>query len=196
MRKNLAGGRAVFLGSHVLPPPPTGLPEFAMAGRSNVGKSTCINALLGIHGAARVSKQPGRTRTINLFQVEDRYVLVDLPGYGYARVPRHQQLAWKDMVESYLRDRPGLLALVLLLDPRRGLGPDDAVLLRAADSLGLAVLPVATKVDKLKPRARRAALDALKARPELAHLSIQAISARTGQGVPQLKARIESLLPR
>ena len=100
--------------------PPEGTPEVAFLGRSNVGKSTLLNLLVGQSGLARVSQTPGCTQLINFFRVEDRFHLVDLPGYGYARVPRGFSDRWKTLIESYLYNRKSLRLSVLLIDSRRG----------------------------------------------------------------------------
>ncbi len=134
--------------------PPEGLPEIAFAGRSNVGKSSCINALLNRKRLARVSQQPGRTRLLNLFTVDQRYRFVDLPGYGYARVPRSMRAAWGPMVEGYLRRRQSLAMLVLLLDIRRDPSDEDKMLAGWLADRGLPVLAVLTKTDKLKRNQR------------------------------------------
>ena len=134
--------------------PPEGLPEIAFAGRSNVGKSSCINALLNRKRVARVSQQPGRTRLLNLFTVDERYRFVDLPGYGYAKVARSMKAAWGPMVEGYLRQRQSLALLVLLLDIRRDPSPEDKMLAGWLAERGLPVLAVLTKADKIKRNQR------------------------------------------
>src|SRR5262249_35551652 len=105
--------------------PPAGLPEVAFAGRSNVGKSSLLNRLVRKRGFARVSNTPGRTREINFFRVNDAFVLVDLPGYGYARVSKAEQAQWRPLIEGYLRGAPGPRGVVQLLDVRRDPSDDD-----------------------------------------------------------------------
>src|SRR5262245_36746667 len=109
--------------------PPPGAPEIAFAGRSNVGKSSALNALLGRRRLARTSKTPGRTQTINSYALGDEALLVDLPGYGYARVPQETRARWKELVSAYLRARPALVAVVVLLDARHPLTPLDRQLI-------------------------------------------------------------------
>lgn len=150
VRKSIAGDRLVFLGSYPAEVPVVGLPEVAFAGRSNVGKSSAINKLLGTHKAARVSSTPGRTQAVNLFEVERRLVLADLPGYGYAKVPEAIQSGWKGLIEGYLADRSTLRLAVLLLDPRRDPQEMDATLLWGLREARIPILVLATKVDKLK----------------------------------------------
>ncbi len=149
-RKPIAGQRIVFLGSYPEEVPVLGLPEVAFAGRSNVGKSSAINRLLGTSKAARVSSTPGRTQAVNLFEVEGRMVLADLPGYGFAKVPDAVQARWKGLVEGYLADRRMLRLAVVLLDPRRKPQEMDATLLWGLRQARLQVLVLATKIDKLK----------------------------------------------
>ncbi len=129
--------------------PDTGLPEVAFAGRSNVGKSSLMNVLLGRRNLVRVSKAPGRTREINFFQADDEVLLVDLPGYGYARVSRSLKKAWGPMMERYLLEREELAALVILVDIRRRPEQDEKDLLRLAIERDLMVILVATKADKV-----------------------------------------------
>ena len=122
--------------------PESTLPEIAFAGRSNVGKSSLLNALLRRRHAARVSKTPGRTREINFFRVNDAFMLVDLPGYGYARVAKERKAEWKPLIEGYLQSSPNLRGLVLLLDSRREPSDDDRDML-------------AFLAERATPRARR-----------------------------------------
>ena len=109
--------------------PPSDKPEIAFAGKSNVGKSSLINVLVNRKGIARTSSTPGRTQAINFFCLEDRLYLVDLPGYGFARVPLHIKKSWGEMVETYLRKRSNLMAVVVILDIRRELSAGDKDLL-------------------------------------------------------------------
>ena len=130
-------------------PPPT-LPEVAFAGRSNVGKSSLLNRLVGRRGLARVSKTPGRTQQINFFAVDERLLLVDLPGYGFARVPLAVKEQWRGLVEGYLRAGGTLRGVVVLVDVRRGVEPDDdAAARRSSRRTASPALLVATKIDKL-----------------------------------------------
>jgi GTP-binding protein len=129
--------------------PPPGLPEIAIAGRSNVGKSSFINALLARRGLARTSGTPGRTRQLNFFVVNERFRIADLPGYGFAVGPEREREAWGPLVETYLRDRATLAGVVVLLDARRGLGGEEIELLAFLAEHGRPALLVATKIDKL-----------------------------------------------
>lgn len=190
MARELAGTRLRFLGSFVESAPDFGLPEVAFAGRSNVGKSACINAVVGVRGAARVSRRPGRTRSLNFFEVERRYVLVDLPGYGYARVAAEEQERWKGLVESYLGGRPDLRVVLVVVDPRRDPGGMDGVLVEGLRGATIPALVVATKCDKVS-RTRKATLLAnLRKSYGLAEEELLAVSSRTGEGIDRLRDRI------
>ncbi len=129
--------------------PPADRPEIAFAGRSNVGKSSLINVLVKRKGVARTSARPGRTQAINFFCLEDRLYLVDLPGYGFARVPLHVKKSWGEMVGTYLRRRSNLKAVVVILDIRRDLSVGDKELLDWLNYYGKKSIVVLTKSDKL-----------------------------------------------
>jgi GTP-binding protein len=129
--------------------PESSLPEVAFAGRSNVGKSSLLNALVRRKSFARVSRTPGRTREINFFRVNNSYVLVDLPGYGYARISKAKKAEWRPMIESYLRRTTQLRGIVLLLDIRREPSEDDRAMLDFLAELGVPTIIALTKADKL-----------------------------------------------
>ncbi|KPK27465.1 MAG: GTP-binding protein [Nitrospira bacterium SG8_3] len=129
--------------------PPPDRPEIAFAGRSNVGKSSLINVLVKRKGLARTSSKPGRTQAINFFNLEDRLFFVDLPGYGFARVPLHVKKSWGRMVETYLEKRNNLKAVVVILDIRRDLSAGDKELLEWLNYYGKKSIVVLTKADKL-----------------------------------------------
>jgi GTP-binding protein len=126
------------------------MPEIAFAGRSNVGKSSLINALLGKKGLVKTSSTPGRTQTINFFAINEGFYFVDLPGYGYAKVPVAVRKGWGPMVEEYLRSREGLRAVVAILDVRRRPNEGDRQLLAWLGHLGIPEIIILTKADKLK----------------------------------------------
>jgi GTP-binding protein len=135
--------------------PDSKLPEVAFAGRSNVGKSSLINRLLRRKKFARVSNTPGRTREINFFEVNGKFVLADLPGYGYARISKERKAAWRPLIEGYLRGSPALRGIVQLLDARHEPSVDDLQMLDFLAKLGTPTIIVATKIDKV-PRAEPA----------------------------------------
>ena len=125
------------------------LREIAFAGRSNVGKSRLLNTLVSVKGLARISSSPGRTQSINFFLIDEGAYFVDLPGYGYAKVPRKTQSRWGQLVESYLRDRPQLRLVLLLVDCRIPPTPGDVLMKEWLDHYGIESLVVLTKADKL-----------------------------------------------
>ena len=143
--------RTKFLCAAVRPDqfPDLDLPEIAFAGRSNVGKSSLINTLTGRRQVARVSATPGRTQSINFFQLDRGWLFVDLPGYGFAKVPVSVKASWKRLVESYLVDRVALQAVVLIVDVRRDPMASDLRLKEFLEAHGIPIVLVATKVDKL-----------------------------------------------
>ncbi|MGQ0539096.1 MAG: ribosome biogenesis GTP-binding protein YihA/YsxC [Gemmatimonadaceae bacterium] len=175
--------------------PQGGLPEVAFAGRSNVGKSSLLNALVRRRrGAARVSRTPGRTREINFFAVNDEFVLVDLPGYGYARVAKEGRAAWRPLVESYLAATRELRGLVLLLDARREPSQDDRQMLAFLAEHGLPVLVAITKIDKLSPGAAAARVAALTHSLGLDAEQVVPFSAATGHGRDELARAVVDLV--
>lgn len=174
--------------------PESSLPEIAFAGRSNVGKSSLLNVLLRRRGAARVSRTPGRTREINFFRVNDAFVLVDLPGYGYARVSKSRQAEWRPLIEGYLRASPKLRGLVLLLDARRDPTDDDRGMLSFLADRETPVLVAITKMDKFGPAAGRERVDRIASALELDPDQVVPVSARTGLGRDELASALMELV--
>jgi len=129
--------------------PQKGLVELAFAGRSNVGKSSLINTLLGKHNLVRTSKTPGLTRKLNFFLIDEKYIFVDLPGYGFAKVPLAIKRKWGPMVENYLKNRKELAGVVLTVDARHALMGSDELMLDFLQSFRVPIIIVATKSDKL-----------------------------------------------
>jgi GTP-binding protein len=176
--------------------PDAGVPETAFAGRSNVGKSSLINALTGRNKLARASTEPGRTRELNFFRVGDVLRLVDLPGYGYAKAPKNEIGRWTKLTRDYLRGRVSLKRVILLIDGRHGLKPDDKDVMDALDTSAVTYQLVLTKSDKVKPTEIAALLNATSAaiskRPA-AHPEIIATSSETGLGIDLLRAEIAAL---
>jgi GTP-binding protein len=173
--------------------PPPDLPEVAFAGRSNVGKSSLINALVGQKHLARASNEPGRTREVNFFRLDERIRLIDLPGYGFARASKGTTAKFQDLGRAYLRGRPNLARVYLLIDARHGLKTTDAPALDALDKAAVSYQIVLTKADKLKPAAvlavTEATLKAVSRRPA-AFPRVLATSAETKDGLAELRAEI------
>lgn len=173
--------------------PPADLPEVAFAGRSNVGKSSLINAVTGRKDLARASTAPGRTREINFFVADDRLRLVDLPGYGFAKVSRGVANKFQNLGRSYLRGRPNLKRAYLLIDSRHGLKDVDLEALEAFDLAAVSYQIILTKADKLKGRdvAQMTAetLRKISKRPA-AFPRVLATSAEKGAGIAELRAEI------
>ncbi len=142
---------AEFIKSAVWPPqyPPTTLPEIAFVGRSNVGKSSLINTLVGRKNLAKISNTPGRTQLINFFAINEKISFVDLPGYGFAKVSQSVKKNWGEMVEAYLQERQNLTLVIFILDIRRDLTEDDLSLRNWLDHYRIPYLYVLTKTDKL-----------------------------------------------
>ena len=188
--------RADFLTSATGPEgyPPGGRPEVAFAGRSNVGKSSLINALVRRRNLVKTSSTPGRTRLLNFFLVDDRLVLVDLPGYGYAKVPEPVRAAFGPMVEGYLTRRAVLAGVVVILDPRRTPDDDDLALLEWLGAIGRRYVLVLTKGDKLSSNERAARLRAVRAVLPAGAPEPLLVSATTGEGIPALWGAIRRLV--
>ena len=180
-----------FLGSFPKSPPATGLPEIAFAGRSNVGKSSAINAILGRKAAARVSKTPGRTQAINLFEIDQRLVFADLPGYGYAKVPDAVQDAWKGAIESYLAEREGLRLVVALVDSRLPPQKLDLALLAGLRASEIPHLVVGTKIDKLKRNQRLRTTSRLRKGLGVAEGAFVTLSSPARAGVGEIWRRLD-----
>ncbi len=185
-----------FIKSAVLPKdyPDSALPEIAVAGRSNVGKSSLINRLVNRRRLAKVSNTPGRTQLLNFFLVNDNFVLCDLPGYGFARVPKKIKDGWGRMVESYLAERSQIRALLILSDVRRKPGDWEKQMFTWASHFGYAVIPVATKVDKLSVSKRKPGLAATAKELGLNPRQVVAWSAVSGDGLDELWARIQRVI--
>jgi GTP-binding protein len=174
--------------------PEAALPEVAFAGRSNVGKSSLINALLRRKKIARVSNTPGRTREINFFRVNDTFVLADLPGYGYARVSRERRAEWRPLIEGYLRSSPALRGVVVLLDARRDPSEDDLQMLEYLSTTAAPAMLILTKMDKLSARERPARIAAIAERVAVPAEDLLPFSVMTGEGRDELAAAIVSLV--
>ena len=176
--------------------PVDNLPEIAFAGCSNVGKSSLINALVGMKALAHTSNTPGRTRQINFFNLADRLMISDLPGYGYARAPKSQIKQWTTLVETYLKGRASLRRSFVLVDARHGVKSSDRNIFRMLDSEAQSYQVVLTKCDKVKAGPLSSLIDACHselAKHGAAHPEIATTSARKGDGIPELRAAIAAL---
>ena len=162
--------------------PESSLPEVAFAGRSNVGKSSLLNSLVRRKSFARVSRTPGRTREINFFRVNNNFVLVDLPGYGYARISKAKKAEWRPMIESYLRRTTQLRGIVLLLDIRREPSDDDRAMLDFLADLGVPTIVALTKADKLTKADAREKVAEVSRILALEPDQVIQFSAQTGEG--------------
>jgi GTP-binding protein len=176
-------------------PPPSG-PEIAFAGRSNVGKSSLINALTGQHALARISGQPGRTRQLNFFDLGGRLTLVDMPGYGYAQASRAVKADWQGLMFDYLRGRPTLRRVMLLLDARVEVKASDIAVMELLDTAAVTFQLVLTKADDVKPdrlSAKQAEIDSLARSHPAAYPAVITTSGVDLRGIDLLRAAVVEL---
>lgn len=178
--------------------PPADLPEAAFAGRSNVGKSSLINALANQRQLARASGEPGRTRELNFFDLAGVIRLVDLPGYGFAKAPKKAAERWTRLTQDFLRGRPNLKRVFLLIDSRHGLKSSDEAVMKDFDIAAVSYQIVLTKIDKLKPAEVEAVVAAtakkIEKRPA-AFPVIIATSSSKGDGIDELRDAVAALAP-
>jgi GTP-binding protein len=204
--QSLAAGEALFARPwHFLKSVPSleflpeaSRPEVAFAGRSNVGKSSLINALLRHSGMARTSNTPGRTQELNFFLTDDiDLYLVDMPGYGFAKAPKEKVEAWTALVRDYLRGRPTLVRVLLLIDSRHGLKANDHDVMRILDEAAVIYQVVLTKSDKISEKAAAhvlAAVEKALAAHPAAYPEVLMTSSAKGAGIAELRAAIASLV--
>lgn len=177
--------------------PPIGDIEIAFAGRSNVGKSSLVNALTGRNALARTSHTPGRTQLLNFFDIGGHFTLVDMPGYGYAAVSKAKVEAWTKTIRAYLRGRPTLARVFVLIDARHGIKPIDETLFALLDETAVSYALVLTKADEVKQAdlpARIEATQAAIARRPAAYPQVFLTSSHAGLGIPELRASVARLL--
>ena len=187
---------ATFIKSAVKPShyPPAALPEIAFAGRSNVGKSSLINCLVRRKRLVKTGSTPGRTQLINFFDVNGEFIFVDLPGYGYAKVPKKIRNQWKPMVERYLTSRESLRGIVLILDVRRTPGIEEKNFSAWLDLHSIPVLYALTKADKLSKGRQQIRLRAISEELAMETQQLILVSAKTRQGIPDLWENIEQII--
>ncbi len=176
--------------------PPADRPEVCFAGRSNVGKSSLINALAGRKGLARASNTPGRTQEINIFALGDSHYMADLPGYGFAQAPRAKVAAWQALLKQYLAGRPTLRRAYLLIDARPGIKPGDEEIMTLLDSAAGTIQCVLTKADKVRAGERDRVLEQVRGRlaaHPAAYPELVLTSSETGEGLATLRAAIAAL---
>jgi GTP-binding protein len=203
MRAEMEAGRALFAGewrfagaaaSMASLPPMRGI-EVAFAGRSNVGKSSLINALTGRHALARISHTPGRTQELIFFSGPSHLTIVDMPGYGYAAAGKVKVKAWTALIHAFLKGRANLARVYLLIDARHGLKATDEPVLELLDQAGVNYQVILTKSDEVSdPAPCLAATRAAMAKHPAAHPELMLTSARSGAGVPELRAAVARLM--
>lgn len=174
--------------------PPNELPEIAFAGRSNVGKSSLINVLVNRRSLVRTSSTPGRTQLINFFNINDQFSLVDLPGYGYAKVPLAVKKAWGPMIRTYLEVRESLLGVVFIFDIRRVPREEDIRMLDWLEEFGVPTIPVITKIDKINRSQREKHIKQIVEETGLPRDAFSLFSAASREGCEDIWERIEAAL--
>jgi GTP-binding protein len=170
------------------------VPEVAFAGRSNVGKSSCINTLLGRNNLVKVSSRPGKTQGLNFFQVGRGVYFIDLPGYGYAKVDKNMQMGWQSLITSYLETRPTLACVVVILDVRHSPKELDSQLISWLRMMRISIIVVYTKIDKLSGNIRKKNAEILDAGHAIRQDERVLFSAKTGQGRDDLKQAISDAI--
>lgn len=174
--------------------PFTEYPEICFAGRSNVGKSSMINTILGTKRLVKVGKTPGKTRLVNFFLIQDSFVLVDLPGYGYAQVSKEEKKQWGETIENYLTERTQLIACVLILDIRRDPNEDDLGMLYWFSHYNLKTIIALTKCDKLSNNQNASRLAAICKQLNMSKDNFVMFSSLTGKGKDEIWQRIQETL--
>ncbi|RKQ63229.1 GTP-binding protein [Thermovibrio guaymasensis] len=189
--KNVKLYKAVYRPEDI---PQTPYNEVAFVGRSNVGKSSLLNTLANNFKLARVSSQPGKTRSINFYLIDGKFFLVDLPGYGFAKVPLSEQKRWRDLIESYLKGRDRLKGIFLLVDSKVGPTEKDLQMKEWLDFYGIPYVVVATKVDKLKQKERRKLEERIREGFKNNSIKIIPFSSKTREGRDRLLKELSHFL--
>ena len=196
-RKLFAGDCTFLLGAAGLSQiPETSLPEIAFAGRSNVGKSSLVNALTGRKTLARTSHTPGRTQQVNFFDLAGRMMIADLPGYGYAKAPKDQVAKWTRLVNAYLKGRAQLMRVLVLIDARHGIKDVDRDIMKMLDQAAVSYQVILTKVDKVKAGPLEKLLENIHgelARHVAAHPIVRCTSSAKKVGIEELRAELARL---
>ena len=174
--------------------PDESLPEVVMAGRSNVGKSSFINTVTNVQGLAKVSSTPGKTRTLNFFNINDELRLVDVPGYGYAKMSKQMLIKMGKMMDTYFNQREQICCVVQLVDARHGATHDDLDMIEMIQSLGIQIVIVATKVDKIPKTKRVRALKDISQQLQLPMKNIFGISSTEKTGFEPVLERINEIV--
>lgn len=174
--------------------PQTPYNEVAFVGRSNVGKSSLLNTVVNNFKLAKVSSEPGKTRSVNFYLVNDRFFLVDLPGYGFAKVPFEEQKRWRELIEGYLKDRDRLKGVFLLVDSRVGPTEKDKQMKEWLDFFGIPYIVVATKVDKLKKNEKAKLEKRIKEEFKDNSVKVIPFSSKTREGRDRLLKEIKSFV--
>lgn len=198
-RKMFAGECTFMLGAAGLSQiPESDLPEIAFAGRSNVGKSSLVNALTGRKSLARMSHTPGRTQQVNFFDLNAKMIIADLPGYGYARAPKDQVAKWTRLVNAYLKGRVQLMRVLVLIDARHGIKDVDRDVMKMLDKAAVSYQVVLTKIDKVKPGPLEKLLAGVQtelSKHVAAHPTIRCTSSAKKIGIEELRAELARLAP-
>ncbi len=174
--------------------PTSGLPEVAFAGKSNVGKSSLINGLINRKKLARTSSAPGKTQTINFYNVEDQMYLVDLPGYGYAKVSKSERKRWGKIIEDYLFQRQTLRQVILLVDGRHEPNNNDIMMYDWIKTFGFEPIVIATKMDKLKRSQRQKALSVIRKKLNMKSFNLYPFSAETKEGKEEIWKVLDDII--
>ncbi len=174
--------------------PEKGFPEIAFAGRSNVGKSSLINKMVNRRSLVKVSSKPGKTQSLNYFEVDSSLYLVDLPGYGFAKVPKGVKNLWQGLISSYIETRETLCCLVVIIDIRHPLKAQDRDLVSWLNDIGIPHLPVYTKLDKITRGQRQRHAAALDAGLGISPHARTLFSAKTGEGKDELMGKLEEFI--